>query len=138
MQWFKNRKTVTKLMLSFGFMAALMCFLGYRGLRGMEAIQGSLRQLYEKHALGMAHIKEANVQMLTVGRALREAVVDATHMDRQIEEIRQGRERFLSEYEAMRNDLVLESSRAKAAQGLQIFNGMVEEQDKLLELLKAG
>jgi methyl-accepting chemotaxis protein len=138
MQWFKDRKTITKLMLGFGFMALLMCFLGYRGLRGMEDIQSSLRQLYEKHALGVAHIKEADVQMLEAGRAVREAVLDPSRVDAQTEDVRKSRELFRTEFEAMRSALVLESSRVKAAQGLQIFNELVEDQDKILELVRAG
>lgn len=76
MQWFKNQKTVTKLMLGFGLMAALMGFVGYEGICGMRETNDLLEDLYKKHTLGVAHLKEANVDLVNISRAVRNAILD--------------------------------------------------------------
>ena len=46
MQWFKNFKTMKKLMLGFGLMGVLMAGLGYWGLRSMDLINASTENIY--------------------------------------------------------------------------------------------
>ena len=40
MQWFRDRKTVTKLMIGFGIMALFIGILGYEGLRNITSLNG--------------------------------------------------------------------------------------------------
>ena len=47
MQWFRDRNTVTKLMMGFGLMAALICFLGYEGVRNVVALNAATRDMYD-------------------------------------------------------------------------------------------
>ena len=56
-------------------MAALIVLAGYVGVRGMAAMRESLA-LYESDALGVSHIKQANVDLLATQNAVRAALLD--------------------------------------------------------------
>ena len=47
MNWFRDRKTVTKLMLAFALMAILVAVVGSLGIRGMGRLDAALATLYE-------------------------------------------------------------------------------------------
>ena len=76
MTWFKNRKTVTKLLLAFGFLALLIGFVGYRGVAGMSAIDDAMGTLYTRDVAGLTAIKEANIDLVSIGRSMRAAVLN--------------------------------------------------------------
>ena len=75
MKWFKNSKTVTKLMIGFGVIAALLVFVAYRGLDAAGEINDNLATLYQRDLKGLSFIKEANVELMAVGRAARGAIL---------------------------------------------------------------
>lgn len=135
MQWFKDRKTVTKLMLSFGFMAVLIGLMGYLGLRGMAAIQASLRELHQNHALGLMHLKDADLDRANIARALRQTIIDPARVEQQVSEVRKAREQFHEDFEGYRKSLLLEAAKLKAEEVDKTFKEMVVEQDKILALV---
>jgi methyl-accepting chemotaxis protein len=75
MTWFKNLRTIAKLMIGFGIMALLMGVVGYMGLSGMGAINGKLEALYQRDLLGLAAIKEAGTTVALIGRTSRNLLI---------------------------------------------------------------
>ena len=71
MNWFKNRKAVTKLMLGFGLMALLLAFVAYRGLSSASQINNRLETLYQRDLMGLSAVKEANINLVYIGRSIR-------------------------------------------------------------------
>ncbi len=71
MTWFKNLQTMTKLMISFGFLAVIMAVLGYEGVRGMAQANEQLELMYQRDLSGMAAIKDVNIAVITAGRQMR-------------------------------------------------------------------
>jgi methyl-accepting chemotaxis protein len=69
MKWFRNLKIAKKLMLGFGLLAALTAFIGYQGIHEMGIIHDLMIDLYEKHAKGITHLKEANIDLIKISRA---------------------------------------------------------------------
>ena len=49
--WFRNMKTMWKLMLGFALMSAIMCALGGIAAQGLSAIRESLRVVYEDYTV---------------------------------------------------------------------------------------
>ncbi len=76
MMWFKNLRTMPKLMLGFGTLALLMLFVGYQGITGMNTINDLLNTLYERDMLGIAAIKDFGNSVAKIGRETRQAVID--------------------------------------------------------------
>ncbi len=79
MTWFKNARTMTKLMLGFGLLAALMALVGYEGMNGMGQIDDKLAALYQKDMRGLSAIQDVATDIALVGRQIRSAVL-ATDM----------------------------------------------------------
>ena len=75
MNWFKNRKTVTKLMIGFGRIAAMLAFVAYRGIRLRRGVNTMLNTMYERDLKGLSSIKEANINLIYIGRAFRAAIL---------------------------------------------------------------
>jgi len=75
MTWFKNLKTMTKLMVSFGFLALLLVIVGYEGVSGMGEINGMLGTLYQRDMTGLSAIKNVATQVAMVGRQTRGALI---------------------------------------------------------------
>jgi methyl-accepting chemotaxis protein len=76
MLWFKNQKTGTKLMLGFALVGALMAVVGYMGIAGMGTINHLNDLLFERDLAGVAAIKEANINLIYIGRAIRQALLE--------------------------------------------------------------
>ena len=89
MAWFKNLKTMTKLMLGFGALALLMVVVGYQGINGMEKIDQMMAKLYEKDMLGLSAIKDVAANVAMIGRQTRGAVLytDMAAMQREKDKV---------------------------------------------------
>jgi methyl-accepting chemotaxis protein len=140
MQWFRNRKTTTKLMLGFCLMAALTAFVGYEGLQGMGMIEEELVELYNRHALGLSHLKEANIQLLMISRGVRNAVLDddVASVERRIANAKKYDAIFRQEFEAYQKTIPHAEDKAKAADVERLYRELRPEQDKLFELARLG
>ena len=62
MEWFKNRKTLTKLMLAFCLMSLFMAGVGYGGVYGVNSINNMIGTLYNREMKGLASIREAEAE----------------------------------------------------------------------------
>src|SRR5579884_220399 len=101
MEWFKNRRTATKLMLSFGLLALLMGTLGLLGLRGMSAIEGALADLHQNHALGVMHLERANTHLTATGRAIRrlQTAENADQLEQSRQDLLTHRQKFEEDFD---------------------------------------
>jgi methyl-accepting chemotaxis protein len=138
MQWFRNRKTVTKLMLSFGLLALLMGGVGYLGIRGMLRIQESLRDIHQNHALGVMHLEQANTHLTATGRSIRrlQVAVDEAQQRDSEQDLLAHRQQFVDHFEQFRKTLATEAGRAKAAEAEKVWREMCAKQDDFIALLR--
>ena len=140
MQWFRDRKTVTKLMLGFAIMALFMGVLGYEGIRNITALNNSMRDMYEHNVLGLNFLKDANLQLTAAGKSLRNAMLakDAKEMEVRVTEVHVDRDAFLTDIEAFQKCLVSEAMKAKTLAMLDEYRLSARAQDKVVELLQSG
>jgi methyl-accepting chemotaxis protein len=138
MQWFKDRKTAAKLMLSFGLIALLMGGVGYLGIHGMASIQASLRDLHQNHALGAMHLEQANTHLTATGRSIRrlQVAADAEQVEQGRQDLLAHRKGFEENFEQFRKTLETEAGKAKAAEAQKIWQEMSAQQDHFLEMLQ--
>ncbi len=81
MNWFKNRKTLTKLMIGFGLLAAMLSFVAYRGISTAQEINANATLMYERDLKGLSAWKEANIDLIYIGRAFRAAILAEDQVD---------------------------------------------------------
>ncbi|MEZ5398042.1 MAG: methyl-accepting chemotaxis protein [Bryobacteraceae bacterium] len=138
MRIYANLQTRTKLMLAFGLMALLMGVAGWQGAKGMARMNANFEELYHKHALGLAKLKEARTQLLTSVFEVRSGLQtrDLAAMARHAEAAVKARELFDSEFTGFRNTVAGDSEGAEEVQ--KIFAGLSEDEDRLLGLAAAG
>ena len=84
MNWYRNCKTVTKLMIGFGVIAAMLAFVAYRGVTASNGINAMLNTMYDRDLKGLSSVKEANINLIYIGRAFRAAILagDKTQVER--------------------------------------------------------
>lgn len=63
-----NIKVGVRLVGAFVIVAAISAVIGAIGIRGMHAIDAEAEKLYERELLGLSYVKEANINLLYVGR----------------------------------------------------------------------
>src|SRR5689334_15538825 len=85
MTWFKNLRTMTKLMLGFLALSVLTASVGTLGAFRMSTLNGMLKTLYQRDMLGLSDVKDANIALREIGRAVRQAILetDAVKIDAQ-------------------------------------------------------
>ncbi len=76
MRWFYNFSTMKKLLTSFALLCVLMGVVGYQGISSLGKINGMLNTLYERDMVGLSAIKEANIDLIYVGRAVRKVLLE--------------------------------------------------------------
>jgi len=79
-----RRKLGTKLLLGFSGVLLIALALGAQSLMNLRAMRNEAEQIYEKELLGISHIKEANINLIYMGRALRQMMIapDAAARDK--------------------------------------------------------
>ena len=68
-------KISTKLIASFVLVALFSLLIGLQGLSNTSRINDSTVQLYEKEMMGLSYMKEANIDLLYIGRSARNALL---------------------------------------------------------------
>ena len=76
MNWLYEMKTSKKVMLGFSLLCLAVGLSGYLGLRGMNTINQMLNDLYEHETQGISCIKEAEVDVVAIGREIRQMVLE--------------------------------------------------------------
>jgi len=74
MNWFKNLRTVVKLLLAFALMAVLTGVVGYKGVAAAGDTDAMLEKLYDKELMGISAIQNANVTRLQIAYYVRYAM----------------------------------------------------------------
>src|ERR1044071_7967806 len=134
--WIRNLGTGSKLTLAFGLMAALIVFAGVVGVRGMAGMRRSIAERYERDALGVSHIKQANVSLLATQNAVRAALLD-DKTDKWRTDVVAQEALFWSEYYQYTKTLVREEDIARAKETETLFKELRDVQDTVLTLIDA-
>jgi methyl-accepting chemotaxis protein len=79
---FKNLKISIKLIGAFLAVSAITAVVGYIGVTNLAQLNTAADELYERELLGLSYIKEANVNLINLGRALRNTVLATSQQDR--------------------------------------------------------
>ncbi len=97
MRWFDNLKVGTKLLLGFLVVSLITATVGAVGIRNMSTMAALNDKMYEQDVIGLAYIKQANVDLVTYGRALRNVLIATTADERSSakQDMESSKEQFL-------------------------------------------
>jgi methyl-accepting chemotaxis protein len=76
-------KVGTRLIAGFLSLAVLGALVALIGIFNMSRMNDSADDLYQKELLGISYVKEANINLIYIGRALRNVLLAANDKDRQ-------------------------------------------------------
>jgi methyl-accepting chemotaxis protein len=80
---FKQMKVGTRLLAGFLTLAVLGAVVAAIGIYNMSRINDASDRLYDRELLGISYVKEANINLIYVARALRNGLLASTDKDRQ-------------------------------------------------------
>jgi methyl-accepting chemotaxis protein len=80
---FKQMKVGTRLIAGFLTLAALGAIVAMIGIANMSRMNDGANDLYQKELLGLSYVKEANINLIYIGRSLRNVLLASTEKDRQ-------------------------------------------------------
>ncbi|MEO5332112.1 MAG: methyl-accepting chemotaxis protein [Magnetococcus sp. YQC-5] len=69
MQWIKDMKIASKLIMAFLLLSAMMVVVGWVGIHNMGAIDAADTMLFEQELKGVSIVKQLNIDMLEIVRA---------------------------------------------------------------------
>jgi methyl-accepting chemotaxis protein len=82
MQWFNNLKVRTRLISVIVLMSAITALVGFVGVRNMSVLNQKADQMYLQELMGVAHIKEASINILRTVRAEKNLLLASSEADR--------------------------------------------------------
>jgi methyl-accepting chemotaxis protein len=138
MQWFRDRKTVTKLMIGFGIMALFIAVLGYEGLRNITSLNAVTHDMYQHHAIGLNHLQQANVYLAKASRSLRNGLLakDGADAELAVDQLQKDRASFNAEFDSFLKLIEVAAVRAKCIIALDQFRELSQQQDKVVALIR--
>ncbi|UVW29472.1 methyl-accepting chemotaxis protein [Massilia sp. H6] len=80
---FKKMKVGTRLIAGFLVVTLLGAIVAAIGIYNMSQISERTESLYQKELLGISYVKEANINLVSLGRAVRTMMLSSTDKDRQ-------------------------------------------------------
>ena len=73
----ERRRLGTRLLLGFTGVLLIALALGVQSLLNLRAMRDEARYIYDKELVGLSRIKEANIHLIGIGRALRRMILAA-------------------------------------------------------------
>lgn len=112
---FSNMKIGVRLIAGFMVVAAITGVVGAIGISSASQMKGLSDSMYSRDLLGVSYIKEANVDMVSIGRAHAQYMLATSPEERQtqLDAINEGKAGLVASIDKARPLLVSEGSRAK-------------------------
>ena len=115
-------KLNTKLVLGFGLILGFMLLSGLQGIYSQSRLSQASKQIYDNQLLAIANIKDANIHLIYMERALRQMILSdrPTDQKKYAEEILKSRVAISSAIESSRKTL-LKDSEAKLLGEFEVY-----------------
>jgi methyl-accepting chemotaxis protein len=118
MKKINDLKIGTKLIVSYLLISLIMLVVGIQGFKGMQTINDMLERMYTNELMGLSHIKEANIDLIYIGRAQSNYLLAASPADRayQTRRMAEYETHMLAELEAAKPLIHTEKGKANLAE----------------------
>lgn len=135
------KMTVTKkLFTGFSIFFLLIVILGGYSLFKLGTVNNMLNQLYDVHLKGVEYIKDAQVNLIAIGRARNNMMLttDMSERKQHIENIKLFFEQFENDIENFSKVTVLEEGQEKITEILRLWEQFKEGEIKIIELIESN
>ena len=85
MKWLTNVNVATKLIGAFLMVSLIGGVIGGIGISNLQKLNESTETLYQRELLGLSYIKEANINLIYIGRATRNLILSSTKEEQQLQ-----------------------------------------------------
>jgi methyl-accepting chemotaxis protein len=129
---FKQMKVGTRLIAGFLTLSILGAVVAAIGIYNMSQMNARTDRLYTRELLGISYVKEANINLVVIGRALRNVLLASSDKDRDaaIASIAQARTGLHANLDKARGLFFSEQGKrnfAEVDRGMQEYEALVEE-----------
>ncbi len=141
MTWFRNLKTMTKLMLGFGFVLLMTGVISLEGLANMAEINKQISITLDRDVLGLQEIHSAAESQLRCGRLMRNAVIATGDRDEVETNAQKMHKEFATGHEHLRKaeaTLVMEKGKAGMRQTKDLFRQYETACDDIVNIALRG
>ncbi len=124
MKWYRDLPLRSKLQLGFGAVSVLVAVMAGMGFFAVGAIKTQVDGMFQRHAVGLSHLKEANIQSLMIARELRDAILDDSHdrIQARIDAVQAEDAQFRKSFEEYRSRVKQPKNQELARQALAAYD----------------
>ncbi|PKN72054.1 MAG: hypothetical protein CVU52_08180, partial [Deltaproteobacteria bacterium HGW-Deltaproteobacteria-10] len=135
-----QRQLNTKLLLGFGFVLLVTLMIGSQSLYEMTRLEKATRDIYEKEMTAVSHINEANINLIHIGRSLRQMALVTNLADREKAKKRLdlARVTLQKELEDGRRLFYIEKNKKLIVEFDAIYAQYLRNVDQVIALIEAG
>jgi len=83
MKWLHDLKVGKKLLITFLLLSALTGLVGYLGITNMAQLSAMVDRIFASELMGIAHIKQANIDLIYMDRSVKNFLLAATSDERE-------------------------------------------------------
>ncbi|MDP1525321.1 MAG: PAS domain S-box protein [Rhodocyclaceae bacterium] len=133
-------KLNTKLIIGFSAGVIIALVIGLNAIQGLSSLQVEMEKMYENDLLGISYIKDANLNLIYMSRAMRHMLIaqeDATR-DASLAAIKRAREKLMSDLAEARKRMYrtevieryasFEKDLTKALEGIEHAVGLIQRE----------
>lgn len=137
--YFERQQLSLKLIVGFGFVMLITVVIGIRGLHTLSDINKVNRQLYKFDLVGISRIRETNVDLIVIGRTVRQMALspNLAHREKAKKQIESARASLQSEFEAAEKTIVREENRKLAQEFKVIYGQYMRNIDQAMAIIEA-
>ncbi|AKU94044.1 Methyl-accepting chemotaxis protein I (serine chemoreceptor protein) [Labilithrix luteola] len=127
MSWFDDRRTMTKMLLGFTPVVAMLCFMGWCGIASTADANGSMELLFRRDVYGIDTARKCDVVRLKIARTFRDGMVatDPSEKDakvREVERLEAEERQLLDEVD---KTLILPENRARMTELRKVLSDYI-------------
>jgi methyl-accepting chemotaxis protein len=135
MKWFYDLKVMKKLMVGYGILGVALALVGYTAISDMRVLNDDMNNLYDEHLLAVSHIKEANLNLIYIGRGVLGGLVEG---EARLKSIPKYDESFRTELAAYGKTLVSAEDKTKLAEMEKIYAEFSAVNNEAMKPIKEG
>jgi two-component system sensor histidine kinase/response regulator len=133
-------KLTTKLVIGFSVGMLIALVIGLNSLSSLSKLEAEMEAMYDNDLLGISHIKDANLNLIYMSRAMRHMLIaqDEATRDVALATIKRSREKLMIDLVEARKRIILEENIARydlfqrdlgmALEGIEQAVGMIQRE----------